>query len=243
MNKVETVTSYYRICSQPSVIRIISVGCGTGGDIIGMIMALHSINPQASFSVVIVDTNQDALDICRGILNFVSQRIGIEINIEAEELANISSKDALEKLACGYSDFNYVITSKYLNEVLIKMPNPYGVFAESFRRCLADDGLMIMVDVACKTDPQYGDDYIPKVMNRQIGKITAAGCDFSTMLPRTCGKCSAHSCENCGLTYTMYESYYSTIENGKETTRTSKFTYQVIADNNLRDRITFTRLW
>ena len=137
------------------------------------------------------------------------------------QFLNIKSQEDLQKLAERFEGLDYIITAKFLNELLPQMPDPYRTFADSFSRSLADDGLMLMVDVACPRDTCFGQNqYVAEIMHSQLNEFISKN-GFRDLLPPPPAKYYHPACP------------FSYIENGEEKSGTSKYTYRVIAENEL----------
>ena len=74
-------TQYFEEISNKSCFRILSAGCGTGGDICGLIHAIHTVKPNTSFEVSLFDGNADALNLCQDVLNELSVHENINITM------------------------------------------------------------------------------------------------------------------------------------------------------------------
>ena len=96
--QIDDRTLFFKI-NQPSVVRVMSVGCGTGGDITGLVQALSTIYPNAEFRLVLADANIDAIGICREMLNRARCDGELRVEIEAIEQIKNCKKITSEKFS------------------------------------------------------------------------------------------------------------------------------------------------
>ena len=219
ISKLKQDTSYFDTIESQKNIRILSAGCGTGGDVCGLIHAIHTVKPQASFEVSLFDGNSDALEICRNVLHDLSVHENICITIKQDIIREIQSKKDFKEIRENLSEQDIIITSKFLNEVLGYFPNAYYHFVKKFSKLLSTEGIMILNDVVCRA---YCGSYVPTYMNRDLNSAVRER-ELSSVLPLPCRakrNCTNHYC-------------YSRFSNGKY----SDFTFRVISGERFADKI------
>lgn len=219
VKSMKNLTQYFDAISSKNSFRILSAGCGTGGDICGLIHALHTLKPQATFEVSLFDGNADALTICRKILKKLSEQENISIVIRTDIVREIHGKADFREIRESFSEQDIIITSKFLNEVLGYFPHAYYHFVSAFSKLLSEDGIMIINDVICKA---YCEEFVPTYMNWDLN-AAVRDKDLSSVLPLPCRanrNCNNHEC-------------YSRFPNGEY----SDFTLRVICGETFADRI------
>lgn len=219
ISKLRQETRYFDSIDCKKRIRILSAGCGTGGDVCGLIHALHAVKPQASFEVSLFDGNSDALEICRGVLHELSVHEDISIPIKTYIIREIRSKRDFKEIREEFSEQDIIITSKFLNEVLGYFSNAYYYFVKKFSKLLSEDGIMIINDVICRA---YCEQFVPTYMNRDLNEAIR-DADLSSVLPLPC-----RANKNCRERYC-----YSRFSNGAY----SDYTFRVVSSEQFADSI------
>lgn len=212
-------TQYFDAVRSKKCFRILSAGCGTGGDICGLIHSLHSVKPQPSFEITLFDGNADALTLCKTFLHELSKHESISISIKTDMVCEIKDKKDFKNLREQFSEQDIIITSKFLNEVLGYFPNAYYHFVKKFSNLLSEDGIMIINDVICRASCEQ---FVPTYMNRDLNEAIRDK-DLSSVLPLPC-----RANKNCRERYC-----YSRFSNGSY----SDYTFRVISGENFADRI------
>ncbi len=219
ISDMEHKTQYFDAVSNKNCFLILSAGCGTGGDICGLIHSLHTLKPNTTFEVSLFDGNADALNICKTVLKELSDHENISISIKTDIVCEIHRKSDFKEIRGKFSKQDIIITSKFLNEVLGYFPNAYYHFVKKFSKILSDEGIMIINDVICKA---YCEQFVPTYMNRDLNAAIRKK-ELSSVLPLPCRanrNCTKHYC-------------YSRFSNGIY----SDFTFRVISREPFADKI------
>ena len=182
----EAIKAKYSLLTETS---ILSVGCGTGGDIVGLLTAINKYLPSIKrINVVAVDGNNNALNILSQIISQASQQFRKEIFLTTKQVVfdSISAIDV-------ETSFDFIITSKMVNEIINKgngsWDNSYYDFTTAYSPMLKESGIMMILDVTTKVGVS---EFCPILLNRQINRFVYEHPDFISILPIPCsGK------ENC----------------------------------------------
>lgn len=193
ITSLKNLTKYFEAVSDKNYFRILSAGCGTGGDICGLIHALHILKPQATFEVNLFDGNADAMNICKKLLQKLAEQEDIIISIRSEIVREIKGSSDFEELSELLGEQDIIITSKFLNEVLVYFHNAYYHFVKKFSKNLAEDGIMILNDVISKASCEQ---YVPTYMNRDLNAAVRK-MDLSSVLPLPCRANKACKGDEC----------------------------------------------
>lgn len=168
------------------VINILSIGCGTGGDIIGLLLSLSSnvLIANKKVQVNAIDGNNDALELLEDIVNKFNESLFQfnELSV-TRKCINLKERFYIDK----NRKFDFIITSKFLNEIdyeSIDGRKVYKEFIEFYSNFLNDTGIMIITDVASQS-PSEGE-FIPIRMSRQIGEFLIKNTEFRSILPLCC---------------------------------------------------------
>ena len=175
--------------SADKVINILDLGCGTGGDIVGLLSALCGQLPSADINVRAFDANETALrymsDVVQAFAYTACRRISIQ-----PECIDVGSESVLKSMAesVGNTRFDYILCCKACNELwsdgIVKQP--YLTAAESFSAKLKDYGAMLILDVVSK--PDGCPEYLPIEMNNELNSFAASHDEFCSLLPRPCAE-------------------------------------------------------
>lgn len=199
-------------------VSILSVGCGTGGDIVGLITVLNKhFSSVKKVDVVAVDGNKDALEILSQIIQLQKQQLRKEINLTTRQV----TFDAITPINTNAS-FDFIITSKFINEIINKgngsLDNSYYDFARSFTPMLNENGIMMILDVTTKVGVS---EFCPILLNRQINKFVNEYPDFVSIIPIPCiGKDNCH--EQC------FSQKEFSVSHSKVTNDKSRVAYRIL---------------
>lgn len=211
-------------------LNILSVGTGTGGEIIGTILFLTDDldNGPNHIHITTVEGNLDALGIFDDMVKEINTRY---LSKKGPDYVTVTHCNTTVNPEDGFPTFHdqlfdLVITSKFVNELHREYPGYiwYSEFLREYANNLADDGLFIFTDLTNRVDyPPSSDGYewIPVVLNREINYFLKKHDDFVAIFPVPCRK-NNFSCRNC---YTRFGLKILTFNND---TDESQFTCKVI---------------
>lgn len=176
----DVIKSKYALKTEVS---IISVGCGTGGDIMGLLTIINKHFASIKrINVVAVDGNEDALNILSQIVTQANRQFHKEVVLSTRQVVfdRINAVDLK-------SSFDFIITSKLINEVINKgkgcMDNSYYDFAQAFSPMLKEEGFMLLLDVTTKVGLS---EFCPILLNRQVNQFVYEHPDFVSIIPIPC---------------------------------------------------------
>ena len=176
----DAIKANYTIKTEVS---ILSVGCGTGGDILGL---LTNINKHFALikriNVGAVEGNEDALNILSQIIEQANRQFHKEVALFTRQVVF----DRINAIDIN-SSFDFIITSKLINEIINKgkgcMDNSYYDFAQAFSPMLKEDGFMLLFDVTTKVGLS---EFCPILLNRQVNQFVYEHPDFVSIIPIPC---------------------------------------------------------
>lgn len=176
----ELIKSKYALKTEVS---ILSVGCGTGGDIMGLLTIINKHFASIKrINVVAVDGNEDALNILFQIIEQANHQFHKEIDLFTRQVVfdRISDFDI-------NSSFDFIITSNLINEIINKgkgnLDNSYYDFAQAFSPMLKEEGFMLLLDVTTKVGAS---EFCPILLNRQVNQFVHEHPDFVSIIPIPC---------------------------------------------------------
>lgn len=172
--------------SDKKSISLFDFGCGTGGEIIGLLTVISECCKNITeVKVVAFDGNQHALRLYESVLDIFRNKVRIQITnriapIEIDDFYDLEILDSVLR-----EDYDLIISFKAICEFVTKQRfeevNPYKHIAETFLPKLKDDGLMLLVDVT--TYNNTSQEWLPKMMDAGLRececKITAQNEGFN----------------------------------------------------------------
>lgn len=180
----------YRVALQgKEKLSILSIGCGTGGDIIGLVCAISLFLPNIKrLKIVAFDGNNIAIDYLSDLLSLkpISKRFIIADEDKQFIPLPVTSIDDLQHYIANMGDGYDLITSfKFVNELMddnILQKDGFRVLAEILAPKLSETGLMTILDVTDK----HCEEWQPKNLNRGLCAFSKANNGFKTLLPIPC---------------------------------------------------------
>jgi hypothetical protein len=202
MGKLYNETNYFQLeeIKNKRSLNILSVGCGTGGEVIGLIDSLTGIMKITDISITLADGNIDALNIASNIIgarNFEEMQ-PTKIQVINETITSSSGFHRIAGMLSSPRDFDFIITSKLINELLDQFDYPYSEFIKTFCDHLTPTGLMIITDTTDRRPNNGSDMFIPQIMNQNINNNIPGNLDIGTIMPPTCNNDSCNrACFTC----------------------------------------------
>ncbi|OUP34607.1 class I SAM-dependent methyltransferase [Bacteroides sp. An19] len=167
-------------------ISVFDFGCGTGGEIVGMLMAVSELLPNINtIDIIALDGNQEALRLFEQVMKEVALRISTTIKaqvapIRIDDLYDLSLLDSLLT-----NDFDIIMSFKAICEFVTKerfeKQNAYEHIARSFLPKLKENGMMLLVDVT--TYNNVSQEWLPIMMDKGLKEadcnIVLANADYN----------------------------------------------------------------
>lgn len=211
-------------------VRIFDFGCGTGGELIGLMTALVKYNIN-SFDVYAHDGSTIALEYLQEIIRQFQSKQDASVQIKAMYNSPLKSSHDIEQIIDGNHSFDFILCDKMICELISKdiiTNNAYSVIADKLTSILDDNGLLILLDLTTK-DNKSGLFY-PQMMNQQLNSYIASQSKLATLLPFACD-CS----DNCRNLCFMQQQFY--ISHSHKQMDNSKVCYRVITTSDNKNKI------
>ena len=154
-------------------LKIFDFGCGTGGEIIGLLTAIEEYLPEVqTVEVAVFDGNNNALRLYERILETYKRKSNLKIQkrifpIVIDDFYDLS---ILNSVVTG--KFDLIITFKAICEFVTKNQfeniNPYGHIAKIFLPKLVSNGFMVLVDITIYDGTS--DEWLPIKMDNGLNE-------------------------------------------------------------------------
>ena len=212
-------------------INILDVGCGSGGEIIGLLDVIRRFLPSSvRVNVCAFDGNQLSLDSMKKIADCFIKRSGAEIKVDGK-LRRIDSESDLAAIADEVRNvrFDFILCCKMGGELISGKvtDRPYSLVAEKFSGLLKPAGLLLLLDVTIKLESRG---WLPVAMNHELNAFICSQNEFGTLIPKPCGKYPECSC-NCYTRQTF------TVRHSGAKYDESRVCYRIICRNSLREKM------
>lgn len=165
-------------------ISVLDCGCGTGGEILGLITAIGKYFPHAKINITAIDGNDGALAILK---DLVDSNPNKDVQVALSTFSQtLSSVEDVERLAFE-KRYHFVLCDKMVCELISKevLPtNAYAIMAKKLTTFLHENGLLIMLDVTTKDE--HSGYFYPQLMNYAINDYIRKSRTIETLLPLSC---------------------------------------------------------
>ena len=176
---------YLKETLEQDEISVLDCGCGTGGEILGLITAIGRHLPHAKISITAIDGNDGALAILKDLVECnPNKNVQVELSAFSQTLGTIED---VEKLALGKNNYHFILCDKMVCELISKevLPtNAYAIMAKKLTAFLHENGLFIMLDVTTKDE--HSGYFYPQLMNNAINDYVRKSKTIETLLPLSC---------------------------------------------------------
>ena len=219
---------YAEIVRDKESLSILSVGCGTGGDILGLLCAIDECCPSIrQLDVVAFDGNHIAIDYLNDLLNLEPIKNRFTITEHYVPLSVTSKDDIQHDISQMGGSFDFILSFKCINELMdakILDKDAFKDIAEILCPKLNETGLLTLLDV---TDKHCGV-WQSKNLNSGLGSFHRSNTSFKSLLPVPCHFYS-HKCVG-GRCFTN-KKFYGTF------TSEDKVVYRVIGRTAFVDQL------
>lgn len=220
--------AYLNIVKEKQSLKILTFGCGTGGDLIGLIEAIAKELPWVKDLIIVAyDGNFIAVDILRRIVTRPEIMSRFNLNVDYAPVPMRDPQDFNLYCNCIKQSFDLVVSMKMVNELYRKdilATQPYKTFMEALASKLNNNGVLLVLDVPIKVNGKN----IPLLLTMGLRAFLRDNLDYSAIVPIPCHEHGTKCNNRCYLTKTFHGDLF-TSEN---------VTYSLIARMNTANAIT-----
>lgn len=190
--------TYQKALSEKQSLNILSVGCGSGGDLFGLLTVIekyfHSVS---NVKIWAIDGNIEALAILEAITQKFSAQTSKKVDLYTTENIFYSIHD-INTYQLEDSFFDFILSFKMICEIVSAgvgtNDNSYYDFIMKFAPLLSDVGLCLLLDVTTKTEHNF---FNPILMNQQVNQALIKLEEYQTLLPLPCSIHGKTCIEQC----------------------------------------------
>lgn len=164
--------------SKEDSLTLLDFGCGTGGEIIGLAMAITDYRPNIkSLKVKAIEGNKDALDLFIDIKDTFNKHHILQIDstpspVKIDDIYDLGILDGI----LAESRYDLIVSFKAVCEFVTKQEfadkNAYEHLVKFMLPKLTDLGIMLLVDVSSKNE--VAQEWLPDLMDQGIQKAKAS---------------------------------------------------------------------
>jgi len=223
---------YQKTNADVKILNILSVGCGTGGDIIGLITAIEKHFPVVpEINIFAIDGNNEALTILEQVIDRIQNQTSKKINLKTKQTVFSNISEFLIENDIN-QNFDFILSFKFICEIISmgkgKLDNSYYNFVKKFLPLLSEKGICVLLDVTTK--PKHTT-YNPILMNKQVNKALRELQKFSTLIPMPCSVYSEFCFCDC-----FHQKTFS-VTHSKHSNDKSRVAYRVLVSQQLKEKI------
>lgn len=216
-------------------INILDFCCGTGGEIVGLLVALSDHLPNLKQVYIdAYDANPDAIRFLHHLMESIKSvpELKIEVKINFQCIYIESEQEIQDVIKCSNVEYHFIISFKAINEFVqhrtFNERNPYELIASTFSPLLNANGLFIISDVTTKGNNETL--YYPQMMNNGLNKFLKNSLRYKSIVPNAC----YHHEDRCTGCY-MQDIFY--VSHRKKINDISKIAYRIICNKSFAQEI------
>lgn len=215
-------------------INILDFCCGTGGEIIGLLVALSEKLPNLKRVYIdAYDANPDAIRFLYHLTEAIEtvHEFGLEFHIDPQCLYINSDQEIQDVVNRSNVQYHFIMSFKAINEFVQHKTfcdsNPYELITSYFIPLLDFNGVFIMEDVTTKSENGL---FYPQMMNTGINRYLKNSQQYKSIMPKAC----FHHEGKCSYCY-MQDVFY--ISHSRKSEDISKVAYRVICKKSFAQEI------
>lgn len=221
---------FKRALQEKPHISILDFGCGTGGELIGLLTALTKfINKSLVIDISVCDGSELALEALKKIVSLCEENSRHRITLKTQKKVFVDTSNLNVDDYGSYFDF--ILCDKMACELLshnVIKSEVYTKIAATLCPLLSDTGIFILLDVTTKGEHQKY--FYPQLMNRELNQYISCNSDYATLLPLSCG-CNENCTEYCFMQQTFM------VSHSHKTNDESRVCYRIITTRKFKNEL------
>lgn len=218
-------------------VNVFDFGCGTGGNLAGLLLAMRANQLDVPVRVWSLDGNGEALSIQKRVVSSMTDVT--EIPMDHRQILQVmpTASDAFaEQLAETFPNppegFDLVMAWKSLSELYMKQGDSgggqYRAFIRTAASRLTKSGVISLLDLTFKSHGRW----LPMVLSSEIKTVLQERQDLDYLMPFGC----AQAGRECELK-TCYTRFTHSVGHSLRLRDTAKFTFFALCRPELREKI------
>ena len=220
---------YMEVLKQLPEINILDFGCGTGGELMGLVVALSKhLTDLKTITIIAIDGNHEALIALKELVDVLSSNVRHNISLLCID-KTIQTRDDLQITdvpAC-----HFILNSKMACELISRKKMGWGCYyaiAESLSNLLAEEGILYILDVTTKDE--HSNLFYPQIMNQELNTFVSSHEDYVTLLPLAC-----NHWKDCREACFMQQTF--NVSHSRRSGDESRVCYRILCRKSLKDII------
>lgn len=192
-------TAYIEVMKGRDSLAFLTFGCGTGGDLMGLLEAIAEKMPWIkNLEIVAYDGNFNAVEMLKTIIEHPANKERFNIKIDYAPVPMQKPEDF--EMYCGVIDrpFDFIMSFKMVNELYrqnVIAAKPYYIFFEALASKLTETGVMLLLDVPLKEKGVW----LSLLLSRGLRQYLCIHDDYEAIVPIPCHVKSRTCGERCYL--------------------------------------------
>jgi SAM-dependent methyltransferase len=194
------------VIDSKSELKILDIGTGTGGNVIGLLQFLNTINFSKPIEIITVEGNEIAIAYQKKFFNKFSQTFATNFKFRCEkvifqaETLNLQLDELLNKYNM---DFDVITSFKFMSEFYNSdFQNATGLFKtfpDTLSKHLSEKGLFLLLDLVSTGYKRDNRPYTTQIMSDELNEyVRSEDSKLAYILPVCCGlwsdSCTTQGC-------------------------------------------------
>lgn len=198
-------TAYVEAMKIKDSVSILSFGCGTGGDLMGLLEAISEKMPWVeNVDITAYDGNFNAVVMLKSIVEQPNNKQRFK-RLKVDYAPVPMTKPDDFPLFCGVikKSYDFVVSLKMVNELYrnnIIANKPYAAFLGELASKLTETGVMLLLDVPLKEKGNW----LATLMSRGLREFLKSNDGYDAIVPLPCYMLGRKCNERCYLSWTFY---------------------------------------
>ena len=218
---------YLEVLKKMPEINILDFGCGTGGELIGLVVTLSKhLADYKTINIIAIDGNHEALIVLKELVGVLSSNVRHNISLLCVE-KTIQSKNDLQ--IADVPVCHFILNSKMVCELISRKKiegNCYYTIADSLSRLLDDVGILYILDVTTKDEHSML--FYPQLMTQGLNDFVSSHTKYATLLPLACD-----NWKDCRDACFMQQTFI--VSHSRRSGDESRVCYRIICKKTLKD--------